>query len=243
MSNDWSRIEMHHEEVVEALRALPVNGTAGERIRVDRNSSFEHLGLRTPVRRQRVRSGFSFYDLTETEILGVWDGIWQLTSSADVMFAVLDFYRERLKLEIPPGFWPVAAGWIEKVDNWALADDLARVYSWALASNPDEVHASLVVWNTSGSEWHRRISIVSLIHYSGKGAVFVPPELVLPLVENCLSDHRSSVQKAVGWVLREIAAVYPDDVVNFIEEDRDNITRVALRRATERLEANFEDGG
>ncbi len=54
-------------------------------------------------------------------------------------------------------------------------------------------------WNHAEGEWPRRISLVSLIQYSGKNAVFLPLKNVLPLVSNCLDDHRYHVQMAV-WL-------------------------------------------
>ncbi len=225
-----------HDEVQQALQASAPGGDVGERIRLDRGSSIEHLGLRTPERRKLVKAGFSFYDRGDEGVLRIWDGIWWSARWADVMFAALDYYREQLKTGAPPGFWSVGGRWITRVDNWAHADDLARVYSWALAWSHDEVYRSLVDWNRSDDEWHRRISIVSLIHYSGKGAVFLAPEMVLPLIRHCLADSRPGIQKAVGWVLRETAAVHHDETVEFLKHNRDDISAVALRRATERLE-------
>jgi 3-methyladenine DNA glycosylase AlkD len=42
------------------------------------------------------------------------------------------------------------------------------------------------------------------------------------------------VQKAVGWVLREMANAYPSEVRAYLEENIGTISAVALRRATER---------
>lgn len=164
MARDHHDVQLFHDEVLRTLQAAAPDGDAGELIRVDRGSSFRHLGLRTPVRRKLVKAGFSFSDRGEEEVLGIWDGIWRSTEWADVMFAVLDHYRVKLKAGVPSGFWPLAVGWIDRVDNWAHADDLARVYSWALAADHDQVYPSLVAWNRLDQEWHRRVSIVSLIH-------------------------------------------------------------------------------
>jgi 3-methyladenine DNA glycosylase AlkD len=83
-------------------------------------------------------------------------------------------------------------------------------------------------------QWLRRISIVSLIHYSGKNAVFMPVDRVLPLVTTCLADEREYVQKAVGWVLRELGRAYPSEVRTYLEEHLATISAVAFRRAIER---------
>ena len=135
---------------------------------------------------------------------------------------------------MPPSLWAIVRHWHERVDNWCHSDGLSSLYSWILASDPGAVHPQLEAWNRSDDQWLRRISLVSLIHYSGKNAVFVPIDHVLPLVTTCLQDEREHVQKAVGWVLRELGHAYPDEVREYIEEHITTISAVALRSAVER---------
>ena len=82
--------------------------------------------------------------------------------------------------------------------------------------------------------WRRRISLVCLIHYSGKNAVFLPPELVFPLVTNCLADHRHYMSTAVGWVLREMGHAYPGNVTDYLEANAGSMSATAFSRAIER---------
>ncbi len=49
--------EARHTEVVEALRAIG-DPVLGEAIRIDRGSQLEHLGIRFPDLRRRVKQGF-----------------------------------------------------------------------------------------------------------------------------------------------------------------------------------------
>lgn len=235
-------IDAAHGEVLAALEAAaPDDPGPGERIRIDRGSTLRHLGLRTPVRRKLVARGFSFGDRVEAERIAIWDGIWRRADCADVMFAVLDDHRDRWRTGVDPSFWPFAVDWIERIDNWAHADDLARVYSWVLAAEPDLVYPQLERWNIEPDQWKRRISIVSLVHYSGKHAAFVEPERVLPLVERCLDDDRDTVQKAVGWVLRELERAHPADTLAFVAAHAGRMSRTALRRATERMDPADRD--
>lgn len=232
-----TEIDAAHGEVLAALEAAaPDDPGFGERIRLDRGSALRHLGLRTPVRRKIVARGFSFSAGSSAERIATWDGIWRRTDCADVMFAVLDDHRDRLRDGVDASFWPRAVDWIDRIDNWAHADDLARVYSWVLAAEPDVVHPQLERWNDDTDEWKRRISLVSLIHYSGKHAVFVEPERVFPLVERCLDDDRASVQKAVGWVVRETNERFPAETRTFLTDHGARMSRDALRRATERMD-------
>jgi len=90
------------------------------------------------------------------------------------------------------------------------------------------------MWNRAEGEWLRRISLVSLIHYTGKNAVFLPPKTVLPLVTNCLEDGRYYVQMAVGWVLREMGHAYPDEITRYLAANAGRMSAAAFSRAIER---------
>jgi 3-methyladenine DNA glycosylase AlkD len=223
----------YHEEVVTSLREIG-NPLFGAEVAKDRGSSMEHLGIRFPALRRRVKEGFSFYGLPEDEILAIWDRLWRTSPYGDVLFAALEYYTPRVRKQVNPALWPVVRHWHERVDNWCHSDGLSSLYSWILASEPAEVYPQLEAWNRTKDQWLRRISIVSLVHYSGKNAVFMPPDRVFPLVTTCLGDEREYVQNAVGWVLREMANAYPGEVRAYLEENIRTISAVAFRRAIER---------
>jgi 3-methyladenine DNA glycosylase AlkD len=226
-------LDEYHDEVVAALREIG-NPRLGTAVAKDRGSSLEHLGIRFPALRKRIKEGFSFTDLPDDEVLAIWDHNWRTSPYGDVLFAALEYYAPLVRRRVSPGLWPVVRHWPERVDNWCHCDGLSSLYSWILASDPDVVHPQLEAWNRSKDQWLRRISIVSLIHYSGKNAVFMPLDRVLPLVTRCLEDEREYVQNAVGWVLRELGQAYPDEVRAYLEEHITAISAVALRRAVER---------
>jgi 3-methyladenine DNA glycosylase AlkD len=227
------RFPEHHDEVVSALKAIG-NPRYGAAVAADRVSKLTHLGISFPDLRRRVKQGFSFYALPAEDVRAVWDDLWQGSPYGDVLFAAIEYYAPRLRKRVDSGFWPVARRWSERVDNWCHADGLAGLYSRALAAYPDEVYPALQAWNAAESEWLRRLSLVSLIHYSGKNAVFLPPDSVLPLVTNCLDDRRHYVQTAVGWVLREMWHAYPAEVRSYVETNAKSLSAEALSRATER---------
>ena len=227
----------HHAEVAQALTAIG-NPELGEAIRKDRGSELEHLGIRFPALRKRVRQGFSFYDLPEDQVLDVWDALWKSSPYGDVLFAALEYYMPIVRRQVSPSLWPVTRHWSGRVDNWCHSDGLCGLYSRALERYPDEVYPQLEAWNAAEGEWLRRISVVSLVHYSGKNAVFLPPDKVLPLVSNCLRDARHHVQAAVGWVLREMGQAYPDEIGHYLETHTSAMSASAFSRAIERQSAD-----
>ncbi len=227
----------YHEEVVQALTAIG-NPGLGEAIRKDRGSQLEHLGIRFPELRKRVKQGFSFYVLPEERVLEVYDALWRSSPYGDVLFAALEYYAPIVRKRVSPGLWPVVRHWSGRVDNWCHSDLLSSLYSRVLERYPDEVYPQLQAWNAAESEWLRRISIVSLVHYSGRNAVFLPPDMVLPLVSNCLGDARHYVQTAAGWVLREMGQVYPDELAEYLEAHASAMSASAFSRAIERRSAD-----
>ena len=223
-------------EVEEALRAIG-NPRYGAAIRADRRSEMLYFGIGVPELRARVKQGFSFYTEPPEAVLATWDGLWRESEHGDVLFAALEYYRKAPKRQ-PPGLWQVIRKWLPRVDNWSHADALAGLYSELLERDRAAVYPQLQAWNAPArSEWERRISLVSLIHYSGKNAVFMPLELVLPMVSNCLDDHRYYVQTAIGWVLREMGNAYPMEVRAYLEARAPEMSSTALTRAIERWPA------
>ena len=164
----------YHAEVVRALTSIG-DPELGEAIQRDRGSKLQHLGIRFPALRKRVKQGFSFYDLPDEDVLEVWDALWRSSPYGDVLFAALEYYAPLVRKHVSPDLWPVIRHWSARVDNWCHSDGLSGLYSRVLEAYPDDVYPQLLDWNSAEGEWLRRISLVSLVHYSGKNAVFLPP--------------------------------------------------------------------
>ena len=233
MKINRTKFQEYHREIVEALTAIG-NPTFGKAIQQDRGSQLKHLGIKFPALRRRVRQGFSFYNLPEEQVLEIWDALWHTSPYGDVLFAALEFYAPIVKKKVNPDLWQVVRQWSERVDNWCHSDGLSAIYSRILESYPAEVYPQLIAWNQAEGEWLRRMSLVSLIHYSGKHAVFLSPKKVLPLVSNCLDDQRYYVQTAVGWVLREMGNAYNNEITKYLETHAQRLSTPAFSRAIER---------
>jgi 3-methyladenine DNA glycosylase AlkD len=221
----------YHAEVLARLQPFGEPGRVAW-ARNDKKSQLAFLAIKVPVLREALRVPFSFSHRPADEVLAIWSDIWFSSPYFEVMSAALMCYS-RQGAKVKPETWPVLSTWSRRVENWAHADELAAIYYYLLAQRPGEVYPQLQTWNASDEQWLRRLSLVSLIHYSGKKAAFLPPERVLPLVAACVTDRRYYVQKAVGWVLREMAYAYPAEIRAFVEVHKGRMSGVSFMVATE----------
>ena len=234
-----SDLSVFEARELEVRTALAATGDAryGEAVRADRRSELLYLGVSAPDVRRIARQQFSFSGLPAAEVLATWDALWRTSEYGEVLFAAIEYCLRATRKQVPPELWPVVRGWTGRVDNWAHADALGGLVSRIVASDPEDTLPVLAEWNGSPDEWLRRMSLVSLIHYTGKNAVFLPPKTVFPQVERCIGGSRHYVATAVGWVLREMSRVYPEDARSFLIEHAPELAAAAFARATEKLDA------
>lgn len=224
----------HHAELLAALAAIG-DARRGEAIRLDRGSQLDYLGIGFPALRARVRQGFSFTRGSQAEVLAAWDALWRTSPCGDVLFAAIEFYAPRVRrAPVSPALWPVLRHWADRVDNWCHADALSGLYARLLAAHPADVWPQLQAWNRGQALWPRRMSLTSLVHGSGRHAVFLPPARMWPLLAGAVDDPRAPVQLALGWVLRELGRSSAGEVAEFLERHAARIGSLAFARAIEK---------
>ncbi len=139
------------------------------------------------------------------------------------------------KSEMDATSWQVLKGWSKVVDNWEHGDRLADIYAHLLEAYPSLVFPTLKKWNTSSLPWQRRLSIVSLFYYSAKRRKALPFGKALPLVDRLMYDKHVYVQKGVGWTLRELYNLYPDQTFSYLKQHARELSAIAWQAATEKL--------
>ena len=95
----------------------------------------------------------------------------------------------------------------------------------------------LECWNMDESLWPRRVSIVSLIHYSGKNAVFLPPDEVLPMVIAASKTAATMQSRRLGST-RDVAGVSRGNR-GYLKANADRIAPSAYTRAIERMDVGM----
>jgi 3-methyladenine DNA glycosylase AlkD len=128
--------------------------------------------------------------------------------------AIFDLYRKRM----------------DCVNNWDLVDSSAPgiVGAW-LADKPRDLLDRLA---KSKNVWFRRIAMVSTFHFIRQGE----SKDAIRIAERLVSDPHDLIQKAVGWMLREVdKRASPAALQKFLTRHAASMPRTMLRYAIERL--------
>lgn len=118
------------------------------------------------------------------------------------------------------------------VNNWDLVDCSAPyIVGPYLEDRPRDI---LYDFARSEELWERRVAILATHHYIKKLSF----EETLKISEILLFDEEDLIQKAVGWMLREIGRRDESIEKAFLNKHYKNMPRTMLRYAIERLPEN-----
>lgn len=196
-------------------------------------SKLNYIGLKVPQIDGAHSVGFSFNGNKQLE--KVWDFIWKSSTTYEVMSLALRYFNDKNKRDQLVKYWPMLKTWVERIDNWAHADELCSLFAHILERDNRLVLPTLTKWSESDNPWLRRISIVSLIYYANSRKKFLPFEIVLAFVKKQLDHENYYVQKGVGWTLRELYNAYPEKTLKFLKENCTKLSSQAFSAASEKL--------
>ncbi|MBI4592377.1 DNA alkylation repair protein [Candidatus Uhrbacteria bacterium] len=224
------------QEVETRVRKLPVDAPYKAFFQPVTRTKLAFLAVRIPNLHRLVRDGFSFYKKTDREILKDWDQVWNQATLHDVMSLPLIYYRWKSSTLTSADFY-VFKRWMERVENWAHADQLCQLLSILYEKNPKLVEPTLRQWNHSKNPWKRRASVVSTIYYASPRRTPPSRKTVLSLIVPLLQDPDLYVQKGVGWQLREAYKLWPREILTFLESHITELPAITFSYATEKFSA------
>ena len=118
---------------------------------------------------------------------------------------------------------------IKFVNNWDLVDlSSDKIIGGYLIDKPKEI---LVKFANSENIWEKRIAIISTYNFI-KNNKFKDS---LKIAEILVNDKNDLIQKAVGWMLREIGNRNKEQELKFLKKYYKKMGRTALRYALEKF--------
>lgn len=117
--------------------------------------------------------------------------------------------------------------------SWSHADSMSLgILQPLLKKYPTETLALCDEWSRSSNRFQRRASVVVFTRRAGKSGEFT--EEMLRICDHLIWDKEDTVQKGVGWALKDNLRSAPDRVLTYIKELRrkgvpSTITLYAIR--------------
>jgi 3-methyladenine DNA glycosylase AlkD len=199
-----------------------------------------HLGSfqgNIPLHRRESKRPYTFSALPFGEQLAIWDELWRTADHWRTRLHAFFFLERHLKKETElRAMWPVIVCWQDQVDDWGLCDALAKIYTKILEIEP-AIYTQLNEWNMDENPWKRRQSLVSLLYYSRTKKRYLDFNQIEPLITHLLNDKEYYVQKGLGWTLRELRNVYPEQAIVYLQTHVRQIGAIAFTIAIEKLDA------
>lgn len=121
-----------------------------------------------------------------------------------------------------------------RINNWDLVDTSCRdIVGWHLYDHPEKLPI-LDTLAASPLLWERRVAMISTFYFLMKD----DPSVTLHMAETLVDDRHDLIQKAVGWMLREMGKrVDQQLLVEFLAQHHRTMPRTALRYAIEHFDA------
>lgn len=121
----------------------------------------------------------------------------------------------------------------KKVNNWDLVDSSAEFIVGKFLLENDMDISVLKKLAHSDNLWERRISIISTFDFIKNQK----PEPTIQIAKLLINDKHDLIQKAVGWMLREIGKKCSKEILrDFLKEYSKTMPRTMLRYAIEHFD-------
>jgi len=110
---------------------------------------------------------------------------------------------------------------------WDSVDHLAANVIGPLVLKYPELHNDMIAWNKSENMWIQRCSILYQLKYRMNTRTDILESTIL----NCIDSKEFFLRKAIGWSLREYAKYNSKWVLDFVAQNKDQLSGLSTREA------------
>jgi 3-methyladenine DNA glycosylase AlkD len=196
--------------------AMPYHGVAAKPFRAVCKAVFKDVAFETPAAWRRA-------------VLAIWRGArFREERYAAIELAGHRSARTFQTLDALPMYDEliVTGAW------WDLVDGLATHRIGALLhAFPREMRREMLTWSRCDDMWKRRAAILAQNRFKAETDL----DLLYACIEPSLPSTEFFLRKAIGWALREYAWTDPDEVVRYVREKGDGLSRLSRREALKNI--------
>ena len=182
------------------------------------------IGVRTPLIREVAKQFFKANLLTIKELL-----YSSIHEERFLALIILVYRFPKAKSEEQQEIFDFYMTHIDQVNNWDLVDtSAASIIGCYLHDKPKKILQGLA---RRKNLWHRRIAIVATHYFIKQGSYAMTIEIATLLRQ----DKEDLIQKAVGWMLREVGKKDITPTKAFLNQYASSLPRTMLRYALEKF--------
>jgi len=184
------------------------NKQFAEDIKIYLKSSHEFYGIKVPELRVLAKRLHEEYELRD--FYKVFNRLWRSSYHEEVSLAIytLQLYRKEFDL----GTWRFLKPKLKDLRSWDQVDSVSTSIIGEILLRYPQLSKEILKLAKSKNMWMRRIAIVSTLPLIKKGEI----ELTMKLVNMYVNDTGPYIQKATGWMLREVGNKKPEIAKRFI---------------------------
>ena len=188
-------------------------------------NKFKYIGIKTPERRKIFKNFFKEYK--KEEIIN-WDFInkcWE-NEYRELQYSAIDYLKEMVKFLTEKDI-PKIKKLIVTKSWWDTVDGIDVIVGKTALKYP-KINKTLIKWSKDKNIWLRRIAIDHQLLRKEK----TNTELLSEIIENNLNGTEFFINKAIGWALRDYSKTNPDWVTDFIEKNKDKMSKLSIKEAS-----------
>ena len=123
--------------------------------------------------------------------------------------------------------------------NWDQVDEISIHLVGLILEKDHRALRYLEKWSGDANFWMRRAALLSqiLLFRQGKG----DSAFFYAIADRMLGEREFFIRKAIGWVLRELTRLEPEEVFRFVVQNRARMSGITFREATRRLPEHLQE--
>jgi len=169
--------------------------------------------------------------LDESQCLKLLDSLYQKgTSYTEIALAAMILPRSLLIKSFDPKHLDL---WLNYTHGWAENDVLCQSNFSAdiLLNNWDDWQKILKEFNQSDNINKRRASLVLLTKSLRQSDDLRLSKITFTNIDNLKSEKEILITKAVSWALRALVKFHKDEVLTYLEKNKDTLPKIVYREA------------
>jgi 3-methyladenine DNA glycosylase AlkD len=193
---------------------------------------FEYYGIKSPLRREIMKSYLDAYGLpAEERLQEIVYGCWNLPER-EYHYFIMEVLGKMAKNTDTSRiglyeFMIVNKSWWDTVDYIA-----AHLVGTHFRLFPELIPGTTTRWMDSGNKWLQRTCLLFQLKYKSKTDL----ELLTGFIGQLKGSKEFFINKAIGWILREYSKTDPVWVKDYVEANRQDLAPLSRREAMKWIE-------